>query len=48
MPEEAKAGRVDLRDLPLVTIMAKTPVTLTMQFTVRKNAAALAFMGRDC
>ncbi len=48
MPEEAKAGRVDLRDLRWSPLMAKTPVTLTMQFTARKTRRRLAFMGRDC
>ncbi|XPE66905.1 RNB domain-containing ribonuclease [Shigella flexneri] len=37
VPEEAKAGRVDLRDLPLVTIDGEDTVTLTMQFTARKR-----------
>lgn len=45
VPEEAKAGRVDLRDLPLVTIDGEDAVTLTMQFTVRKNAAVAGVCG---
>lgn len=49
VPEEAKAGRVDLRDLPLVTIDGEDAVTLTMQFTAeKKRGGRLAFMGRDC
>lgn len=45
VPEEAKAGRVDLRDLPLVTIDGEDAVTLTMRFTARKNAAAAGVYG---
>ncbi|STL28537.1 exoribonuclease R [Escherichia coli] len=45
VPEEAKAAVLICAIYRWSPLMAKTPVTLTMQFTARKNAAAAGVYG---
>ena len=45
VPEEAKEGRVDLRQLPLMTSMVKMPAILMIRYSVNVNAAVAGGYG---